>query len=324
MKKLIPVVIVVVALGAWGIIRWMDRPEEGRLRVSGSIEVTEADVSFRIPGTVTARLVNEGDRVKAGQTVARMDPAELERELALRQSERAAMEAVLRELENGFRTEDIRAARERVHTLEADLDRVTRDYERGRELLEKDVISRQEFDHLEAATRMAGSRLAEAKEQLSRLERGPRKEKRDQARARLKAATEAVALVQVRLGYTTLVSPLSGMVLTDPVEPGEYVNPGTPVITVADLEHVWFRAYIAEPDLGRIQLGQNVEITTDSWPDRTFTGSITYISDEAEFTPRMVQTQKERVKLVYRIKVTVDNPDLALKPGMPADGVIQL
>ncbi len=324
MKKLIPIVIIVVALGAWGITRWLDRPEEGKIRVSGSIEVTEADVSFRIPGKVTKRLVDEGDRVKEGQTVARMDPTELERELALQQSNLAGAEAALDELENGFRTEDIQAARERVHTAEAELDRVSQDYERGQELLKKDVISRQEYDHLKAAERMAQSKLAEAREQLTRMERGPRKEKLDQARANVKAAIEAVALVQVRLGYTTLTSPLSGMVLTDPVEPGEYVNPGTPVITVADLEHVWFRAYIAESDLGRIKLGQKVDITTDSWPDRTFTGTITYISDEAEFTPRMVQTRKERVKLVYRIKVTVDNPDLALKPGMPADGVIQL
>lgn len=324
MKKLIPIIILVVALSAWVITSWLDQPEEGKLGVSGTIEVTEAAVGFRIPGLVTSRVVSEGDRVQAGQTVATMDQTELERELKLRQSEQAAAQALLAELENGSRIEDVNAAKERVHTLRADLERVTGDFERGKTLLEKDVISRQEFDHLDAAKRMAESRLAEAKQALKRLQNGPRKEQVEQARARLQAAGEAVALVQVRLGYATLLSPLSGMVLTDSVEPGEVVNAGTPVVTVADLEHVWFKAFVGEPDLGKIRLGQQVDITTDSWPDRTFTGTITTISNEAEFTPRMVQTQRERVKLVYRIKVTIDNPDLALKPGMPADGVIQL
>ena len=324
MKKLIPIVIIVIALGAWGMTRWLDKPAEGKLTVSGTIEVTEAAVSFSIPGRMTDRLVSEGDRVHLGQTIATLDRTELERELKFRQSERAAAEALLAELENGSRIEDIHAAQERVHTLQADLERITGDFERGEALLEKDVISRQEFEHLDAAKRMAESRLAEADQALKRLENGPRKEQVEQARARLQAAGESVALVQVRLGYTTLASPLTGMVLADSVEPGEVVNAGTPVVTVADLEHVWFKAYVAEPDLGKVQLGQQVEITTDSWPERTFTGSITTISNEAEFTPRMVQTQRERVKLVYRIKVTIDNPDLALKPGMPADGVIRL
>jgi len=324
MKKLIPIIIVVVALGAWGMTKWLDRPEEGKLTVSGTIEVTEAAVSFRIPGLMTDRLVSEGDRIREGQTVATMDQTELQRELKLRQSEQAAAQALLAELENGSRIEDINAAKERVRTLEADLERVTGDLERGQALLGKDVISRQEFDHLASAKQMAEARLAEAGQTLKRLQNGPRKEQIEQARARVQAAGEAVALVQVRLGYTTLTAPMDGMVLADSVEPGEVINAGTPVITVADLEHVWFKAYVAEPDLGRIQLGQQVAITTDSWPDRTFTGTITTISNEAEFTPRMVQTQRERVKLVYRIKVTIDNPDLALKPGMPADGVIQL
>ena len=118
------------------------------------------------------------------------------------------------------------------------------------------------------------------------------------------------------------MSPLAGFVLTDSIEAGEFVAPGTPVGTVGDLHHVWLRVYIDETDLGRIKVGQAVRVTADTHPDKVYRGRVTFIASEAEFTPRSVQTTKERVKLVYRIKVDVPNPDLELKPGMPADGEV--
>ena len=156
------------------------------------------------------------------------------------------------------------------------------------------------------------------------VKKGPRRETIDQARARLKQAEEALNLSKIYLDYTKLISPLSGVVLSEVIEAGEYVVPGTPVITVGDLKKVWLRGYINETDLGRVKIGQGVRVTTDTYPDKIYRGHISFIASQAEFTPKNVQTKKERVKLVYRIKVNSPNPNLELKPGMPADAQIAL
>jgi HlyD family secretion protein len=127
---------------------------------------------------------------------------------------------------------------------------------------------------------------------------------------------------KTRLGYTILASPVSGLVISKNIEPGEQVAAGTPVITVGELDTVWVRAYINETDLGRVKVGQKARVTTDTWPGKVYDGIVTFISSEAEFTPKIVQTQKERVKLVYRVKITIPNPNMELKPGMPADAEI--
>jgi HlyD family secretion protein len=131
-------------------------------------------------------------------------------------------------------------------------------------------------------------------------------------------------VAETRLGYATLVSPLSGVVLSKNVEPGEYVAAGTPVITVGELVNPWLRAYINETDLGRVKVGQRVYVTTDTYPGKRYEGRISFIASQAEFTPKNVQTEKERVKLVYRVKVDIPNPHMELKPGMPADAEILL
>jgi HlyD family secretion protein len=207
------------------------------------------------------------------------------------------------------------------------------------------VISREEFDRVEAAYEVAVERLNEADWQLRLMEKGSRaeqiesaraaleeaeanyevvkkQEKIERAEARKKQAEAALRLAETRLGYATLRAPLSGVVLSENVEPGEYVAPGTPVVTVGDLENVWLRAYIQETDLGRVKLGQEARLTTDTYPDKAYRGRVSFIASEAEFTPKNVQTQEERVKLVYRIKIDVPNPDMELKPGMPADAEI--
>jgi len=323
-KKIIPVLIVLVAVGAWVVLRLNKNGNDTGLKVSGNIEVTDTVLSFRIPGRVTERLVSEGDTLTRGQTVAQLDTTELEQQASLREAEVQVAQAALSELENGFRIEDVRAAGQRVKAAKADNERAKQNFERGQKLLARDVISQQEFEQLEAANRVSEARLKEAQEQLKRFKSGPRKEQIEQASARVKQAKDGLKLARTQLTYARLISPIAGVVLSDSVESGEYVNPGTPVVTVGDLKQVWLRAYVSETDLGRIKLGQKVAIKTDAFADRTFDGRITFISSEAEFTPRMVQTHKERVKLVYRIKVTVDNPDQLLKPGMPADGQIVL
>ena len=163
---------------------------------------------------------------------------------------------------------------------------------------------------------------AQAKAQYDLVVAGPRKETIDQARAKVEQVAANLKLAETRLGYATVVSPLSGVVLSKNIEPGEFVVAGTPIVTVGDLVNVWLRAYIEEPDLDRVKVGQRAIVTTDA--GKTFEGHVGFISSEAEFTPKNVQTQKERVKLVYRIKIDITNPNMELKPGMPADAEIQL
>ena len=368
---LLPTVLLVAVL-AYLIL---GRSNDGRvIRVSGNIEVTDAEVSFKLPGRVEARLVDEGEMIRAGQTIARLDSAELAQEVAARRAEMQAVQAALAELEAGSRPEEIAqaeasaaqakarldemlagsrpeelsAAEAVLRRAKAEAERARLDAERYEGLYKKEIVSAQQYDLARTAYETALARQREAEEQYKLVKEGPRKEQIEQARAawlqaqerfvlvkkgprqetieqaraRLQQAKEGLAVSETRLGYATLTSPLAGVVLSKNVEPGEFVAAGTPIVTVGDLENVWLRAYINETDLGRVKVGQPVRVTTDTYPDKRYEGRVSFIAAQAEFTPKSVQTEKERVKLVYRIKVDIRNPNMELKPGMPADAEI--
>jgi HlyD family secretion protein len=294
----------------------------GDLVLSGNIEVTDAQLGFKVAGRVAERLVSEGDRVKADQLVACLDDAEQKEQVALRRAELAGVEAALAELEAGSRPQEIAASDATLRSAEADRDRARLDFARQQELLGKEAISNREFESAQAQLKGAEARAVEAAERTKLVKEGPRAETIRQARARLDQARAALALAETQLENTRLLSPLSGVVLSHNIEPGEYVSPGTPVITVADIAHMWVRAYLNQTDLGRIRHGQKVTVRTDTFPDKSYEGTISFIASEAEFTPKTVQTPKERVKLVFRIKVDVANPKDELKSGMPADVIV--
>jgi HlyD family secretion protein len=317
-------VVVVAGFLIYGFAFHSTSQDASLIRVSGNIEVTDAEVSFKIPGRVEQRLVDEGEMVQKGACVAALETVDLAAEVAMREAELLAAQSNLAELEAGSRPEEIEAAKARLASAKADNERLESDFRSGQQLLEKTVISEEDFIHRKGLFEAAAARMREAGEQLKLVQQGPRKEQIDQARARVEQAKAALTLAQTRLGYAKLVSPLSGVVLSKNVEPGEYVAPGTPVVTVGELEKPWLRAYINETDLGRVKLGQRVLVTTDTYPGKKYEGTLSFIASQAEFTPKNVQTQKERVKLVYRIKVTIPNPKLELKPGMPADAEILL
>jgi HlyD family secretion protein len=374
-KLFIPLLIILlVAIAVFSYLHNGSSNDLDAIRLSGNIEVTEAELSFMIAGWVEDRPVDEGETIRAGQVVAWLESTELKREVALHKAEvqtaQAALaelvagsrqediaqsqaavkrcQAVLSELLNGSRPEEIAAAKAAVQQAKVEVDRLKRDYGRQQKLYQGDVISAREYDATQTSYEAAQARLQEsgehlklvqkgprkeqieqarealneAKQRLTLLKNGPRKETIDQSSARLKQAQESLALAQTHLDYATLVSPLSGVILSKAIEPGEHVVPGTPVITVGDLTKVYLRAYINETDLGRVKVGQKVRVTTDTYPGRVYDGHISFISSEAEFTPKNVQTTQERVKLVYRIKVDIPNPKIELKPGMPADAEI--
>jgi HlyD family secretion protein len=476
---IIPVLLAGAAIGYWQLQK-RAHSNPGLIRVSGNIEVTDAEVSFKIPGRVVERRVDEGETVRAGQLVARLEDAELARDVALRKAELRAAQAALAELEAGSRPEEIAAAEAAVRKAQAFLDELLAgsrpeeiaaaraaaqkaqealnellagsrpeeiaaaealagkaqaalddllagsrpqevaaaeatlqrakaeeehlrtEYARQKALYETGVASSQQHDAAKAAYDVAATKLREAEEHLKLVKEGPRKdqiqqaraalaeakarldlvkagprkeqieqaraavaganaqldlvkagprketieqaraalaaakaqfdlvrkgprpETIDQSRARVEQAREAVALAETRRGFATLASPLSGIVLSKSIEPGEFVAAGTPVVTVGDLANVWLRAYINETDLGRVKLGQPARVTTDTYPGKVYPGKVSFIASQAEFTPKNVQTERERVKLVYRVKVDIPNSAMELKPGMPADAEILL
>lgn len=328
MKILRWLLILAALAGAGLLIYWVgfhDGNDDGsRLLVSGNIEVTDAEASFKIPGRIAERFVDEGGTVKKDACIATLETADLEAEVAIRRAELLAVQSGLAELEAGSRPEEIEAARARLASAQADRDRLESDFRAGQKLLETTVIAEEEFIHRKTLFEAADARLREAGHQLKLIEQGPRRERIDEAKARVEQAKAALQLAEIRLGHARLLSPLSGVVLSKNAEPGEYVAPGTPVVTIGDLEKPWLRAYISERDLGRVKLGQTVRIKTDTYPDKRYEGTLTFIASEAEFTPKNVQTEEERVKLVYRVKIEVPNPHRELKPGMPADAEILL
>lgn len=291
----------------------------GPVRVSGNIEATDAQVSFKVAGRVVERLVDEGQPVKAGQLVARLDDAEFRQEVARLEAQVEVARAQLSELVAGFRVEEVAQAEAGVEAAKAEADRTAADLARQKVLLDREVISQREFEASKSAADGSAARLRHARENLGLLKQGTRSEKVEAGRASLKQAEAALELARTRLAESKVASPLNGVVLSKSVEVGEFVSPGTPVVTVADLSKVWLRAYIEESDLGRVQLGQAVRVRADTFPGKVYAGRISYISPEAEFTPKTVQTKKERVRLVYRVKIDLENPSQELKPGMPAD-----
>jgi HlyD family secretion protein len=320
-KLVVGVVLVITALVAFVIIRRIPKAST-EIKVSGTIEATSTALSFKVPGRVRERLVDEGDRVAVGQVVARLDDRDARQELAGREADQAASHAALAELQAGSRVEEVAQAEAAVNRLKAETRRAGDEFLRSEQLFKREVIAKRDLDQAVAARDASLAASREASERLRQVRAGARVETLQQAAARLKSAEAVANLARTRLEDSTLIAPNAGIVLSKNIEPGEQVAPGTPVVTIGHLENVWIRGYVPETALPRIKLGQKARVTVDGLKDRVFEGRLDFIAQEAEFTPKNVQTEKERVRLVYRIKVTVPNPGMVLKPGMPADAVL--
>lgn len=297
---------------------------ENRLALSGNIEVVQVEASFRVAGKVLERPVDEGQTVKAGQLLARLDARDLEQQVAMRHAEAATARAALDAMLAGSRKEEIAASQAALDQATADLRRLEPDEARIRDLQRQGILSVRDYEASRAALEAARGKVQQADQRYRLVRKGPRKEDIDQARARYEEARQALALAETQLGYATLRAPSAGVILSKNIEPMEYVSPGTAVVTMADLGQVWMRGFVEETDLGRVKVGQKAFVTTDSFPGKRYEGRVAFIASEAEFTPKAVQTRKERTKLVYRIKIDIPNPAMELKPGMPVDAEIQL
>jgi HlyD family secretion protein len=389
MKKRIPIILVLAAAAgfAWWWFRVHGATDPNRIFVSGNLELTQVDISFKMAGRMVERKYTEGDAVKKGDLIAVLDPviyrhqqvrdeasvasaesnykqlqtavayqkATLESDIAAREADLNQATAKLEVLLNGSRKQDIQQAEAGVNDAKAQVELARLDWERAQKLFKNEDISKQQFDQSRQKLESAQAMLHQAEEKLSLVKEGPRQEDIAAARAQVAQAKAAVAtaeanrlelkrkeealaggldeirrsqaqvgISQSQLADTEVYAPIDGVVMVKSAEPGEVLAAGTTVVTIGDLEHPWLRAYINETDLGRVKLGQKAKLTTDSFPGKVYWGKITFISPEAEFTPKQIQTKEERVKLVYRIKIEVDNASRELKNNMPVDAEIVL
>ena len=383
-KIILFVLFILMLLAGLGYFFFYYLPQNGRdeIRVSGHVEVTEVDLSFRLAGHVDKLLADEGDQVKKGQLLAELEQtklvlnldqararlqeieaaiASLKLAVKIRQevlsaevdraaAGREAAQARYKSLKTGSREEEIQeaaAARDRAYTYWRNQ---AANYRRLKELYNNNSISASQYDDARAASESARSAYVAADEQFKLVKAGPRQEAVDEGQAQLsgseasleaaqaarrevekmkldlkgleaqaKQAGAALAMAQDDLAHSRILAPFDGFITVKDVEEKEYIQPGTPVLTIARLDEVWVKTFLPETRLGKLRLGQKALVTSDTFPDKTYPGTVTYISPEAEFTPKNVQTREERIKLVYRFKVTLKNPRQELKAGMPVD-----
>jgi HlyD family secretion protein len=357
------------------------------VHVSGNIELTEVDMSFKTAGRLVERRFDEGDTVKKGDIVAELDRDQLAQQkdrdvaavasadsqyqqlqtsiamqketlagdIAARKADLAQARAHLEELLNGSRPQEIQESRAGASDARAQYQLAKADWNRAQTLFKNEDISRQQYDQYHTRLDSAQAILHEAEHRLSLVEEGPRKEDIAGARDQVASAEQAVKLAEanrlelqrkeeqlgqqkaaidgakaqagitgVMLSDTIISSPIDGVVLVKSAEPGEVLAAGTTVLTIGDIDHPWLRGYISEGDLGRVKLGQKADITSDSFPGKTYPGHVSFIASDAEFTPKQIQTNEERVKLVYRIKIDVDNQRHELKNNMPVEADIHV
>ncbi|MGH9458782.1 MAG: HlyD family secretion protein [Thermoanaerobaculia bacterium] len=326
-RRKIALVVLAVALIAAAMVWWLgrDREPDTVLDVSGTVEATEARLAFETAGRIESISVREGEPVAEGQVLARLGTAELEAKKAQADARVAAAGAQLAELQHGFRAEEIAQAAAAVTAAEERLEDARADLGRTRTLHAGGAVSDEALQKATTAAEIAQAQLRQAREQLELLQRGPRPERVAAARAQVEEARAASRAVDPLFRDAVVVAPHAGVVTVRHREPNEVVAPGQPVVTVMNPADRWVRVYVPETGIGAVHIGQTATIRSDTFPDKTYQGRVVYISPEAEFTPKSVQTAEERVRLVYAVDVRIEgDPAMELKPGMPADVEIPL
>jgi HlyD family secretion protein len=284
---------------------------------SGHVEATEVTLSSKVGGTLLRFELEEGDRITRGVEIAAIDTVDLALELDAAAAERALADAVLRLRQAGFRNEEIEEASAQVARARADLDAAERDLRRYQALLERGSGTEKTRDDALARVEVATETVSAAEARLELLRAGSRPEELDEARARLAAADARIAQIEQQIRDASVFSPVSGIVTAKLAEEGELLPVAGSLAVVTDLDNAWLTAYVGDEDLGRLRIGQVATVVTDDGQERD--GRLIFINPVAEFTPKNVQTRDERTKLVYRIKVSLDNADGLYKMGMPAE-----
>ena len=336
MRKAIGVIIFILLFPLVGIFVYLGQQKEisEQLCYSGTIESTQANLSFQVGGRITSVYVDEGDEVNAGKMLAEIDSSLLQ--AACKQA-RANLDQTKKNLERleillsvyqQTLPADVKRAKAGVQSAEALATEAGNDKERFDNLRKQNVVTGRDWEGINLKYETAAARLDEAKAVLDQARSNLKKidltrQEIKLAETQCQAAQAALEAARIQLGYAGLSAPFDGIITTRAVEPGEVVTPGREVLTVSDLKTVELKIFVGEEQIGKVSYGDKAEVKIDTYPDRTYIGTVSFISPEAEFTPKIIQTHKERVKLVFRVKLLIPNPDYSLKPGIPADACFQ-
>lgn len=322
MRKIV-VLLLIVALGVGGFLTYRHWEKQrqlqqaGYIELFGNVEIRRANLGFRVSGRLENIFFEEGDFVEQGKVIATLDQKPYRENLAAAQAiyDRAA--ANMEQMENGPRPQEIEQARAQLVEYKANLTLQKAELDRAERLLPQRAMSQSEYDSFLAKRDECEAKVRRAEETLSLLEEGYRKEEVAVARAQLAEAKANLDQAETSLEDTSLLCPNDGMILTRVEEPGAVVQAGQNVVTLSLKDAVWVYVYVPEPDLGHVFPGMKAEIYSDTNKDKPYMGQVGYISPEAEFTPKSVETPKLRTDLVYRLRVIADMPDEGLRQGMP-------
>ena len=301
-----------------------NKKPENEINASGTIEATDVTISAKTAGQIKDILVNEGSSVKKDEVLMYLDHDLLDIQLRQAQASVEQAEAQLRLLQAGARKEDIQLAQEQVSLTKINLDQAEADKDRLEKLYETSTITKKQFEDAETKYEQALNQYKSAKENLTKIKNITRPEEIESAKANVKRNMVSVDLIRKNIEDCTIKSPVDGIVSKKFAETGEYVTPGSAVLKLSDLKNVDLYIYITEEELGKVKLGQKADVTIDTYKDKVYKGEVIYISPEAEFTPKNIQTQEERTKLVFAVKINIPNAELELKSGMPADAKLIL
>jgi HlyD family secretion protein len=320
-------ILVIVAAG--GLTWWFTQhaAEPGELVLHGNVDLRQVQLSFNNSERIAAVLVQEGDRVRKGQLVARLDTSRLEPQVAQAEAQSAAQRQVVTRLHNGSRPEEIAQARANVESAKANVVKAKSNYERFKSAADISAgraVRQQDVDDAKAALDVAQAQLAVNEKALDLAVIGPRKEDIAQNEAQLRGNEAQLALLRQQLADAQLTAPIDAVVRTRILEPGDMASPQKPVFSLAITDPKWVRAYVSEPDLGKVHSGMLASVMVDSFPKRRFEGWVGFVSPVAEFTPKTVQTEELRTSLVYEVRVFVKDPSDELRLGMPATVYLNL
>lgn len=299
-----------------------DEENADEITGSGNIEATDIVISSKTPGQIKEIFVKEGDMVKANDILFIVDHDLLDIQLRQALASVRQADAQLNLLLQGARSEDILIAEDNVTSAEINLSQAESDMKRFRNLFESGSGTEKAYDDAKTLYELRLNQLKIAEENLNKVKTIVRKEEIESARANLNRSQANADLIRKNIEDCTVRSPLEGIITKKLAEPGEFVTTGSSVLNIADLKVVNLYIYVTEQQLGKIRTGQKAEITNDTYPGKKYTGEVIYISPEAEFTPKNIQTKEERTKLVFGIKIRIPNDLYELKSGMPADAEI--
>lgn len=320
-KIVVIVAVLATVLGAAG-YKLYGRTEKG-ITATGTIEVTKTDITAKVGGYLVELKIKEGDLVQRAQQVVKIDRPDLQAQLLRDEAALARAKAQLRDLELGARSQELQEAAANLAAASAQATRAKADFERYSRLFREGAIAAQQLDNSRSAHEVAANSLLAAQSRYSLLQSGNREETIEAQRLEVTRSEAVLASSRSQLADTNVVSPLSGRVLSKNYEQGEYVNAGVSIATIGDMKDCWVKVFVSTAQMGQIRLGQAVKVKIDAYPDRAFRGEIREISQNAEYTPRQSITQRERANMVFAVKVKIDNPDEIMKPGLPADVVIE-